>query len=244
LLNISQIPVLNDNYIYILTCQKSGETAVVDPAIDRPVVSELERLGVGLDKILNTHHHFDHVGANKKLQAKYGSKIYASYYDINKKRIPGEVISVSKGEFVEVGESRAEVIELPGHTLGHIAYFFREQKLLFCGDVLFSHGCGRLFEGSAQQMFDSISILKRLPPDTLVHCAHEYTQKNLDFSKNLDQKFSFDHESIYVKKLREKISNNQPTVPFYLEDELSSSPFLTAESVETFAEVRKLRDSY
>ncbi len=150
MLTVEQIPVLNDNYIYVLKCLSTGDVAVVDPAVAPPVVQLLEEKSWGLSKILNTHHHFDHVGANKKLQAKYGAEIYASNYDLEAKRIPGQAISVSAGDQVRVGDSVAEVVELPGHTLGHIAYFFTEQKLLFCGDVMFSHGCGRLFEGSAQ----------------------------------------------------------------------------------------------
>ena len=184
MLEIVQIPVLRDNYIYLLHDPVSGSTAVVDPAVAEPVLQALRERGWRLDYILNTHHHADHVDGNLQLKQYSGCRIIASQTDSG--RIPGLDIAVNDGDRFLLGEQRLSVIATPGHTLGHSVYDWADSAALFCGDTLFSLGCGRLFEGSPAQMWQSLQRLKALPPATGVYCAHEYTQANGRFALTLE----------------------------------------------------------
>ena len=183
MLEIFQIPVLNDNYIYLIIDAKSGKTACVDPALHDPVIEKLEELDKKLDFILNTHHHNDHVGANLQLQKKYKCEIVGNEKD--KARIPGISIFVNEGDTFKLGDSKCRVIEVSGHTLGHICYYFSKESLIFCGDTLFSFGCGRLFEGTPDVMVESLLKIRSLPNNTKVYCAHEYTEQNLRWASSL-----------------------------------------------------------
>ena len=239
MLQIHQIPILNDNYVYILHEDAGNVTAVVDPGEADPVIDFLEAQDLTLSFILNTHHHGDHIGGNKKLCDTYGCQVIAP---VNETRIPDVDRSVEEGDHVEIGTSIARVIETPGHTLHHIVYYFEQDQALFCGDTLFSIGCGRLFEGSAEQMYHSLSKIKSLPDQTRVYCAHEYTAANIDFahsvlSDNPDLKIYAEH----VKTVR---AQDLPTIPSTLEIEKKANPFLLAESVQQFAAYRQAKDQF
>jgi len=254
MLKIIQIPVLTDNYIYLLHDTASGSTAVVDPALSQPVLDELKHQGWRLDWILNTHHHSDHVGGNLELKAKTGCQVIAANSD--KDRIPGFDKGVDDGNVIKIGQYAAKVLATPGHTSGHIVYYFADAAALFCGDTLFSMGCGRLFEGSAEQMWQSLQKLKALPGDTRIYCAHEYTQANGRFALTVEpENQALQQRMIEVNQLRRE---NRSTVPSILQQELDTNPFLREDSlalqrqinfegetpVSVFAEVRRLKDHF
>ena len=254
MLAILQIPVLTDNYIYLIQDPVSGETAVVDPALAQPVLDILDKKGWRLTYILNTHHHWDHVGGNLELKQKTGCKIIASQSDQH--RIPGIDIGVSEDDVISLGKHMARVISTPGHTTGHIVYHFAEDDALFCGDTLFVMGCGRLFEGTPEQMWNSLQKLKALPPSTRIYCTHEYTQANGRFALSVEPGNSQLHQKmIEVQQLR---AVNKPTVPSTIEQELATNPFFRADSVSlqktlgmqyqspvrVFTELRKRKDSF
>lgn len=254
MLEIIHIPVLNDNYIYLIHDPESGETAVVDPALARPVLDVLNKKGWRLKYVLNTHHHGDHVGGNLELKEKTGCTIIAGLSD--RDRIPGLDIGVNEGDEISLGRHVAGVIFTPGHTGGHIVYYFAEDHALFCGDTLFVMGCGRLFEGTAEQMWHSLQKLKALPAATRIYCAHEYTQTNGRFALSVepDNRQLLQRMDV-VNQLR---ANGLPTVPSTLEQEWATNPFLREDSpglqktihmsgeepVRVFAETRKLKDRF
>lgn len=228
----------NDNYNFVL--HHEGQTAVVDPSNFEDIDQCLQKHGWNLDFIFNTHHHWDHVDGNLPLKEKYQCHIYCSEHDFS--RIPGADTGLNHGDVISLGSAQAQVIDVPGHTLGHIAYFFQEEEILFCGDTLFSLGCGRLFEGSAEQLWDSLNQLKKLPPSTTIYCAHEYTLYNAHFASQFESKNpQFTQRQKEVEKLRQQ---HQPTVPVTLELELQTNPFLRAPNLEEFTRRRKLRDQF
>jgi len=227
MLTIIQIPVLTDNYIYLIHDPASGETAVVDPALAQPVLDVLDKQGWRLTYILNTHHHWDHVGGNLELKQKTGCKIIAAQLD--RDRIPGIDSGVSENDVISLGKHMARVISTPGHTSGHIVYHFTKDGALFCGDTLFVMGCGRLFEGTPEQMWDSLQKLKALPPSTQIYCTHEYTQANGRFALNVEPDNSqLQQKMIEVQRLR---AENKPTVPSTIEQERATNPFFRADSI-------------
>lgn len=254
MLDIIQIPVLNDNYIYLLHEPISKETAVVDPAVAQPVLDYLKDKGWSLNYIFNTHHHHDHVGANLELKQQTNCHIFASEYDKN--RIPGIDKVLNHGDEIKLGNETAKIIATPGHTLGHIVYFFPNSNALFCGDTLFSMGCGRLFEGSAEQMWHSLQLIKQLPKETQIYCAHEYTQSNGAFALTLEPaNKTLNQRMQQVKQLRQ---DNKSTIPSTLEQEFATNPFLREDSLslqqtlnmvgqtaaEIFRKVRELKDNF
>ena len=237
---IHQIPLWEDNYIYLLHEQQFNKTAVIDPGEARTVNRFLKTKKLKLNCILSTHHHFDHTGGNLKLKEDWGCKIYG--YKADSQRIPGIDISLKEGDQVFVGSLCFEVLYVPGHTLGHIAFWNKKNQILFCGDTLFAMGCGRLFEGTPEQMFSSLNKIKKLPKKSLIYCAHEYSLNNAEFAlrvepSNPDLKKRFQEISALKKQ-------KQATVPFYLEEELATNPFLRAKSVSEFARIRKLKDQF
>lgn len=238
--HIYQIPLWEDNYIYIFYDQREQKTAVIDPGDFEPVDHFLTKKGLKLDRILNTHHHWDHTGGNLKLKEKWNCPVYGFSGDSS--RIPGITHTLKTGDSVSVGASQFEVIYTPGHTLGHIVFWNKKQKILFCGDTLFAMGCGRLFEGTAKQMFESLNKIKKLPPDTLVYCAHEYSLKNAEFALSIDPK------NLNMKTRKQKFLNlrkkQKATVPFYLKEDLSTNPFLLSPTLKNFTKIRKLKDQY
>ena len=239
-LQIFQLPVLQDNYIYIIHDESVHKTAVVDPALSEPVDLFLIEKDWKLDFIFNTHHHWDHTGGNLELKKKWGCKIFGFKEDAY--RIPGIDQYLQEGEEFTFGKFLCRVLFLPGHTLGHIAYWFLEENKLFIGDTLFAMGCGRLFEGSPQQMFSSLEQVKSLPPETEVFCAHEYTEKNGRFALSIDSK-NQDLEN-RMKEVKEKRKQKLSTIPFLLSEELKTNPFLRASSLEEFTFLRKKRDTF
>ena len=239
-LKIVQLPVLMDNYIYLLHDTPTQKTAVVDAALADPVIDVLKTYGWSLDYILNTHHHMDHVGANLDLKEKYDCQIIGPKEDAD--RIPGIDRALSDGDDFSVGQAKAKVFDVPGHTKGHIAYWFPNQQALFCGDTLFALGCGRLFEGTAEQMHHSLSKLKALPDNTRVYCAHEYTQANGRFALSVDA----DNQRLVerMKEVNERRSQNLPTVPSLLGEEKATNPFLRAATAQELGRIRALKDTF
>ena len=254
MLSILTLPVLNDNYIYLLHDPVSGETAAVDPAVAQPVLDVLEQKGWRLTAILNTHHHSDHVGGNLELKQKTGCTVIAPLSDQH--RIPGIDRAVVDGDVITLGKHSAKVLSTPGHTSGHVAYHFADDNTLFCGDTLFVMGCGRLFEGTAEQMWHSLQKLKALPASTQIYCAHEYTQANGRFALTVEpDNRQLQQRMEVINQLR---ANRLPTVPSTIEQELATNPFFREDSmalqetikmvgkkpVEVFAEVRRLKDGF
>lgn len=253
-LEVHQIPVLSDNYVYLAHDPDSGACAVIDPAVVRPVLDALDAKGWTLTHILNTHHHDDHVGGNMEIKAATGCTIVGPRAD--RGRIPGIEVEVGDGDTYDLGSQTARVYDVPGHTRGHIAYWFEDSDVLFCGDTIFALGCGRLFEGTPEQMWTSLTKLRALPDATRVYCAHEYTRANADFAITVDPdnaalKERFDE---VVRRRRD----GQPTVPSTLGEEKATNPFLRAdapslqaslgmagaEPVAVFAEVRQRKDVF
>lgn len=253
-LEIHQIPVLSDNYVYLFRDPDSGQVGVVDPAVAGPVLDKLKELGWTLTHIINTHHHPDHTGANLELKEKTGCTIVGAKNDAA--RIPGIDVKVEDGDIFEFGGATAKVFEVPGHTVGHIAYWFAESEALFCGDTLFALGCGRLFEGTPAQMWKSIGKFRNLPDSTRVYCAHEYTEANGRFAVSVDPKN--DALKKRFARIVEMRKNKQPTVPSTLGEEKATNPFMRADDpvlaselhlsgadpVEVFAETRRRKDSF
>ena len=227
MLDIIQIPVLTDNYIYLIHDPISGETAAIDPALAEPVLQVLNQRGWQLTYILNTHHHGDHVGGNLELKRKTGCQIIASKAD--KHRIPAIDKIVQNGDIIKLGNHSAQVIETAGHTSGHIVYYFAEDNALFCGDTLFVMGCGRLFEGSAKELWQSLQKLKALPPSTRVYCAHEYSLANARFALSVEpDNLALQEKMARIQQLR---ANNLPTVPSTIDEELATNPFFREDSL-------------
>ncbi|MGR8933024.1 MAG: hydroxyacylglutathione hydrolase [Gammaproteobacteria bacterium] len=254
MLEILQIPALSDNYIYLVHDADTGATAAVDPACSEPVLEALTHKGWRLDYILNTHHHWDHVGGNAVLKQATGCKIAASHID--RERIPDLDISLNDGDILKLGCAQAEIINTPGHTLGHIVYYFAEDKALFCGDTLFAMGCGRLFEGTAEQMQQSLNKLRVLAWDCRIYCAHEYTQANGRFALSVEPgNLVLQQRMQNVERMR---AEGKPTVPSILAEELATNPFLRWDSSElqknidrqgdtpseVFAEIRRRKDRF
>ena len=237
---IYQIPLWEDNYIYIFYDEIEKKTAVIDPGDFKPVDDFLTKKNLKLDLILNTHHHWDHTGGNLKLKEKWQCPVYGFSEDSS--RIPGITHFLNEGDRVNVGASQFEVIHTPGHTLGHIVFWNKKDKILFCGDTLFAMGCGRLFEGSPQQMFESLAKIKKLPKDTLVYCAHEYSLKNANFSLSLYPKNPA--MQARQKKFLKLRKTHQSTIPFLLEEDLLTNPFLLSQSTTAFKKIRTLKDQY
>ena len=190
-MQITPISCLTDNYAYIINDKNSKTVGVVDPSEAQPIISFLKKENLKLNYILNTHHHFDHIGGNVELKKIYNAKVVG--FNDDKNRIPGIDIMLKNDEQLNFGNSIIKIIHIPGHTLGHICFFFEKEKIVFTGDTLFSLGCGRIFEGDYKQMLNSLKTIKELPRDTKIYCGHEYTYKNAEFcikydSNNIDLK--------------------------------------------------------
>lgn len=254
MLDIRQIPVLSDNFVYLVREPESGAVAVVDPAVAEPVLDEAKRLDWTITHILNTHHHPDHVGGNLEIKAATGCTIVGPAHDPD--RIPGMDVQVKDGDVFTLGAAEAKVFFVPGHTRGHIAYWFADSDALFCGDTMFSIGCGRLFEGTPAQMWASLKRLRALPPSTRIFCAHEYTESNIRFAVSIDPaNAALRKREAEVTALR---AAGKYSVPSLLGEEQEANPFLRADApdlaaavglagrdpVDVFTEVRRRKDVF
>jgi len=234
------IPILNDNYAWLLKDSATGATAIVDPAEAGPIIAVIDASGGRLDMILLTHHHGDHVADTDVIRARYNCPVVGASADAH--RLPKLDQAVKEGDTVTLGSAKAQVIETPGHTRGQINFFFPDGPVLLSGDTLFSLGCGRLIEGTPQEMFDSLAKLKALPADTLVCCGHEYTESNARFALHVDP--SNTALQAMSKAASAARAAGKPTVPTRMGDEMKANPFLTAATVAAFAERRAGKDKF
>ena len=238
MLEVVPVPAFSDNYIWLVHDNDSGETAVVDPGDAVPVVTESEHRGWAIGQIWNTHWHPDHTGGNLALKEATGCKISGP----DKGAIPGRDVALGEGDEVRIGNHRGRVIEVPGHTLDHIALIFDDARIAFVGDTLFAMGCGRLFEGTPDQMFRSLSRLSSLPEDTALYCAHEYTLSNARFAAHADPDSREIAERLgKVERLR---SEGTITLPTSVAEERATNPFVRAVDVDGFAALRAAKDSF
>ncbi len=234
------VPILSDNYAWLLREQSSGAVAIVDPAEAAPVERAIEAAGGRLDLILLTHHHADHIAAADAIRARYGAPIAGARADAA--RLPRLDQALAEGDAVALGGASGRVIETPGHTIGHISVFFTDGAALLCGDTLFSLGCGRLLEGTAADMFASLRKLAALPPDTLVCCGHEYTLSNARFARNADPGNA--DLAAYAAQVQAWRAQGRPSLPSRLSDELACNPFLRAPDVAALADLRRRKDQF
>jgi hydroxyacylglutathione hydrolase len=243
-MRVERIPTLNDNYTYLIVDEADGSAAVVDAPEAEPVIRTVERLGVRLTKILSTHHHWDHSGANPDLAKRFGAPVYGHVSDAE--RIPGFTDGVEEGDRVSVGSLEADVLFIPAHTRGHIAYAF--PGAVFCGDTLFAAGCGRLFEGDPGMMYTALhEKLGRLADETLVYCGHEYTESNLRFAAHVEPGNAAVQEAL--GKVRERRARaaadwheataEEMTIPTTIGEERGTNPFLRVDSPEIIETVRR-----
>ena len=257
-MQIYRIPARSDNYIFLLHDAEQGNAAVVDPADAEPVLQKLAALEAKLTAIFNTHHHGDHVGGNAALLQQFPQAVvYGGAED--RGRIPGQQVFLQDGDSVSFGERQAEVLFVPGHTRAHIAYYFpaaspEQSGELFCGDTLFSGGCGRLFEGTPSQMVSSLSKLRSLPDHTRVWCAHEYTLKNLQFALTVDSQNA--ELQAYFEQVTQARQKSEATIPAWLGVEKQTNPFLrwdeaalqaathSSDPVRSFAKLRGMKDLF
>ena len=240
------IPNLSDNYVWHLREETTGTVAIVDPAEAAPTARAIEALGGRLDMILLTHHHADHIGGVDELRSRYGCPVIGFADDAA--RLPRLDRAVREGDVVAFGAASARVIFVPGHTLGHIAYFIPEGPLLACGDTLFSLGCGRLFEGTPAQMFESLAKFSGLPDETRVCCTHEYTESNLRYAEHVDSLMKAGDKNpalkIFGARVRALRAAGSPSVPSLLGDERTANPFLRAATAAEFASLRQGKDNF
>jgi hydroxyacylglutathione hydrolase len=251
-LTVHQFPCLSDNYGFLLHDSASGETVCIDTPDADEYLRQAEAKGWCITQIWNTHWHADHAGGNEAIKAATGCTVTAPAVEAAK--IAGVDRTVDQGDTVSIGAFTAQVINVGGHTLGHIAYYIPEAAITFCGDALFALGCGRMFEGTAPQFWASLSRLKALPPETRLYCAHEYTTSNARFALHADP----DNAALaaYAGEIADKRARDEPTVPFGLARELATNPFLRADdpalaarwgggdAVAVFAALREAKNSY
>ena len=238
-LRIERIAVLSDNYVWLMHAAESGETVVIDPAVADPVLAAADALGWRITQIWNTHWHADHTGGNAGVKAATGCRITGPD---EAGRIPTLDRIVAEGDTVAIGGHVAQVIAVPGHTSGHIAFHLAANGIVFVGDTLFAMGCGRLFEGTAADMFGNMTRLKALPPETIVYCAHEYTQSNGRYALVAEP-----GNDAIVKRMRDvdaARAAGEATVPTTIALELATNPFLRAADVAQLANRRAEKDAF
>ena len=239
-MKVEIIKCLQDNYSYLIVDQKNNHACVIDPSEAEPVINFIERKNIKLKFILNTHHHYDHVGGNNDLKKKYGAKIIG--FKDDKKRIPSIDVLVENNQIWKSENFESKIIHIPGHTIGHICFYFIKEKIVFTGDTLFSLGCGRIFEGTYEQMYNSLNKLKNLPLDTKVYCGHEYTLKNSLFCVQHDKNNKKLEKKII--EINNKLKKNLPTIPSTIGEELACNIFLRAKNLEDFSKLRDLKDNF
>jgi hydroxyacylglutathione hydrolase len=237
-MEIVPVPAFTDNYIWLVHDEASGETAVVDPGDAGPALREAERRGWTIGQIWNTHWHPDHTGGNLAIKEATGARISGP----ERETIPGRDVDLSEGSTIRLGNHVGRVIEVAGHTLGHIALIFDDERVAFVGDTLFAMGCGRLFEGTPQQMFDSLQRIVALPPETRLYCAHEYTLANARFVAQAEPLNPVIAERLQgIEELR---SRGEITLPTTVAEERDTNSFVRVSTWEEFAELRSAKDSF
>ena len=239
-MKIEIIKCLQDNYSYLIIDEKNKSSCVVDPSEASPIINFIENKKIKLECILNTHHHYDHIGGNIELKNKYDCDIVG--FKDDQSRIPGSNIHVVDNQVWKRNNFEAKILHIPGHTTGHIAFYFFKEKKIFTGDTLFSLGCGRIFEGSYEQMFNSLNKIKKLPKNTEIYCGHEYTLQNSNFCLENDSKNLKLQKKIV--KIKEKLKKKLPTIPTILGDEIECNIFLKTNSLESFTKLRDLKDNF
>ncbi len=239
-MKIEIIKCLEDNFSYLLINEENSNACVVDPGEAKPVLKYIEDNKINLKYILNTHHHGDHIGGNNILKSRFNAKILA--FENDKDKIPMIDIFLNDGQVWKDDIFEFKVMHVPGHTLGHICFYFFNKKIVFTGDTLFSLGCGRVFEGSHDDMFNSLCKLKSLPLETKIYFGHEYTLNNSIFCNKFDENNSeLNKKIIDIKK---KLNNGLPTVPSSIKDELDCNIFLRAKNLKEFSKLRDLKDNF
>ena len=239
-MKVEIIPCLQDNYSYLIIDESDNSACVIDPSEAHPIISFVVNNNISLKYILNTHHHFDHIGGNKELKSKFGSTILGFKNDSH--RIPEIDILLEDNQIWKAENFVAKIIHIPGHTSGHICFHFFNEKLAFTGDTLFSLGCGRIFEGTYEEMFKSLNKIKSLPMETKIYCGHEYTLNNSKFCIKHDPKNEFLKKKIDV--IEKKISKGLPTIPSTIKEELECNIFLRTENLQSFSKLRDLKDNF
>ena len=254
MLEIYQIPCLQDNYGFLVHDPETGATATIDTPEVAPINQALAAKGWRLTHILNTHHHFDHAGGNEELKAQWNCQVVGAAIDAE--RIPGIDVALADGDTLTLGSKKARIIEVPGHTSGHIAYYFAADEVAFVGDTLFALGCGRLFEGTPEQMSESLAKIMALPDETTVYCAHEYTEANAAFAVTMEPANPALQQR--VKEIQSLRAAGKPTVPTSIGLERATNPFVRSDSAElqavlnlsgadevaVFAETRRRKDHF
>lgn len=250
-LQIERIPTLGDNYTYLVICDETREAAIIDAPEEDPVITRVIETNATVKLILSTHHHYDHSQANPQLAELYGVPVYGHVSDAE--RLPGMTKGIDEGDSFKVGNQTARVLFIPSHTMGHVAYVFDEAKAVFTGDMLFAGGCGRLFEGNAQMMYDALCVkLAALPDDYLVYCGHEYTEGNLKFALTVEpDNPEIQERYARVKEIRASASGDwhdataaEMTIPSTILDEKTTNPFVRAESAEELGRIREAKDNF
>ena len=253
-MKILTVPILSDNYSYLIIDKENKFCSAIDPASPEEIIPLIEEKNLNLKNILNTHHHSDHTAGNLELKKKYKCKIYGP--EREKEKIPGLDVALKENDMIKINNFNAKIIETPGHTTGHIIFWFEKEKKVFTGDTLFVLGCGKLFEGTPKVMWNSLLKIRNLPNETEIYCGHEYSKNNADFAlsieKNNNKLIKRSHE---IKKL---INKNNFTVPTILQKEIECNPFLRADNdnikknlkmenaspEEVFYEIRKKKDIF
>ena len=239
-MNIEIIKCLQDNYSYLIIDPRNNNACAIDPSEAKPIIDFVESNRIKLKYILNTHHHYDHVGGNLELKGKYNSRVVGFKGD--KERIPAVDILVENNQIWKEENFEAKIYHIPGHTTGHVAYHFFKEKKIFTGDTLFSLGCGKIFEGTQEQMFNSLNKIKELPKSTEIYCGHEYTLRNSEFC------ITYDSNNLKLKnkilEIKKKLKNGLPTIPTNLGDEMECNIFLKAQDIKSFSKLRDLKDIF